>query len=128
MTEHKKCAGQVSVPGMRLVYKSCDKRGSLEHKGKWWCKIHHPPTVAARRDARHAAFYAERQEEWAAEKKKAEAEKKKAEQAQRDAADLATFRALAKRAVARLKVLRECNMVPADLEIELAKLAEERKP
>lgn len=37
--------------------------------------------------------------------------------------ELEAFRALAKRAVARLKVLRECGMVPADLEIELAKLA-----
>lgn len=37
----------------------CVRRGTLEHNGKTWCKIHHPPTVKAKDDARRATLDAE---------------------------------------------------------------------
>ena len=40
--------------------KICRLTGKLEHDGKMWCAIHHPPTVAAKKAARDAAW----QEKW----------------------------------------------------------------
>ncbi len=38
----------------------------MEHEGKHYCKTHHPPTVAAKMEARHAKW----QSEWAAKQAK----------------------------------------------------------
>jgi hypothetical protein len=32
---------------------SCSKKAKYEHKGEWYCKTHHPPTVRAKTDARN---------------------------------------------------------------------------
>lgn len=61
-----KCCGQVSPPGSYRSY-NCGKNASLEHDGKHYCKLHHPPTVWAKRDARNAKWDAE----WEEKKKKA---------------------------------------------------------
>lgn len=67
MSEAKpKCCGQVSPPGSYRSY-NCGKNASLEHDGKHYCKLHHPPTVWAKRDARNAKWDAE----WEEKKKKA---------------------------------------------------------
>jgi hypothetical protein len=113
--EFVKCVGRIYRD--RNSY-PCDKRGTLEHDSKHWCKTHHPPTREARDAARDAKWCADL-------KAKQSRESQKLAQQLRDAADLARFRELAKRAVARLKVLREFNQAPADLEIELAAMAEE---
>lgn len=67
MSEAKpKCCGQVCPPGSYRSY-NCGKNASLEHDGKHYCKLHHPPTVWAKRDARNAKWDAE----WEEKKKKA---------------------------------------------------------
>lgn len=36
---------------------SCGKPAPLEHEGKWYCKMHHPPTAGARKAAKpHCAL------------------------------------------------------------------------
>lgn len=67
MSEAKpKCCGQVCPPGSYRSY-NCGKNASLGHDGKHYCKLHHPPTVWAKRDARNAKWDAE----WEEKKKKA---------------------------------------------------------
>lgn len=44
------CAGRV-LHGAR-EYPCRAKYPKLEHDGKWWCRLHHPPTVKARNDER----------------------------------------------------------------------------
>lgn len=63
-----KCCGQVSPPGSYRSY-NCGKNASLEHDGKHYCKLHHPPTVWAKRDARNAKLDAE----WEEKKRRADA-------------------------------------------------------
>lgn len=58
MTDTRKCVGQVNGGG-RFGYfhrHGCAKNGTLEHEGKWYCKLHHPPTVKAKSDARMEAY------------------------------------------------------------------------
>ena len=52
MSEHK-CAGEVWD---RFHFRPCDRAGSYEHEGRWYCKPHHPPTEQAKRDARDKKF------------------------------------------------------------------------
>lgn len=42
----------------------CSNKGKLEHDGKLWCGIHHPPTEAARKEKRDVIKEAERQAQW----------------------------------------------------------------
>lgn len=85
---HTKCAGRTHIKGVRLSTYPCDKRGTLEHDGKLWCKTHHPPTAIAKQEARDAAWRA---------RMRAESESKiqKLKSIQKDAAALARFRKLA---------------------------------
>jgi hypothetical protein len=46
----------------RFGNQRCAYNASLQHKGKWYCGLHHPPTVKAKRDKRDAA----KREKWAA--------------------------------------------------------------
>jgi hypothetical protein len=46
----------------------CNKTASLEHEGKHYCKLHHPPTIAAKREAQNAKWRAQ----WEARDKAAE--------------------------------------------------------
>jgi hypothetical protein len=51
--EKTQCAGQVVRKGAdvwRTKYEQCGKRGAHEHEGKFYCKTHHPPTVATKRE------------------------------------------------------------------------------
>lgn len=57
----ERCAGRVWMAG-RYFPGSCSKEGVIEHGGRFWCKIHHPPTVAERTARRNAAKQAERDE------------------------------------------------------------------
>lgn len=52
---------------------------SLEHNGRWYCKMHHPPTLKAKADAKYAAWQAK----WDA----ARDTKKKADDIQRQCSD-----------------------------------------
>lgn len=40
----------------------CSRNGKLEHDGKFYCGLHHPPTVLAKRDAQSAAWAKEWEE------------------------------------------------------------------
>ena len=44
----------------------CDKKAKHEHEGHWYCKIHHPPTVRAKTDARNEKW----EKEWAAKRER----------------------------------------------------------
>ena len=74
-----KCCGSVCPPGSYRSY-ACGKNASLEHDGKHYCKLHHPPTVWAKRDARNAKWDAEFEEK---QKRTAEASAAAAEQKRR---------------------------------------------
>lgn len=39
----------------------CQRNGSVERDGKWWCKQHDPEAVKARREAKRAKSNAERE-------------------------------------------------------------------
>lgn len=48
MSDQHKCAGEVwQMQG----FFPCTKTGRHKHEGKWYCKLHHPPTVQAKRAA-----------------------------------------------------------------------------
>lgn len=49
MTDKHFCAGRVWSPGA-MISSACMNNGKHEHDGKWWCRMHHPPTVQARRE------------------------------------------------------------------------------
>ena len=67
MTGKHRCAGRVWHDGS-FYSSACMNNGKHEHGGKWWCKVHHPPTVKVKRE--------ERERKWD--------EKHQAEQAQRE--------------------------------------------
>ena len=55
----------------------CGKNATLEHEGKWYCKTHHPPTVAAKdaaRDAKWRAESAARDKKWKDEQRVAQSQ------------------------------------------------------
>lgn len=58
----------------------CGRKAVYEHEGKHYCKTHHPPTVQAKRDAKHAEWQRRWNADHAAAKAKQEA---LAEQARR---------------------------------------------
>ena len=72
------CEGRVWT-GLR--YCPCDKIGRQEHDGKWYCKRHHPPTVAAKEAARKEKWEAD----WAAQKRAMEEAQAAREEVQRRA-------------------------------------------
>jgi len=79
-TEKVPCAGRVMHAGAwRTV--QCSKSGSLEHEGRHFCKLHHPPTVKAKHDASIEAMHAK----WADEKAKADAKAQEAAEQKRRA-------------------------------------------
>ena len=61
------CAGQSWDRAGCGSWYPCSKGGTLEYDGKWWCKTHHPPSVAARdkalRDKWKSEWYAKEQQE-----------------------------------------------------------------
>jgi hypothetical protein len=61
-----------AAPGGR----PCGKNAKYEHEGKWFCKIHHPPTVAEKNKARNERW----EKKWAAHCERVE---QKAEQQRR---------------------------------------------
>lgn len=71
MAEKHMCCEQVH---RGYWHSPCLKTAAYEHEGKWYCTIHHPPTVIAKNDARSAKWNAEREE-----KKKRQEEKQAAE-------------------------------------------------
>lgn len=58
MTEKRECVGRVNGEGRYGSFnrRYCDKNATLEHDGKWYCKLHHPPTVKAKSAARMEAY------------------------------------------------------------------------
>jgi hypothetical protein len=62
----EECSGRT---GRGFHRYGCTKKGTLEHDGKWWCKQHHPPTVAAKAEARRTAWRSERDAQVAAERR-----------------------------------------------------------
>lgn len=48
---------------------ACGKKAAYEHKGKWYCKTHHPPTVQAKSEARYEKWKSEWDEKAEAEKR-----------------------------------------------------------
>jgi hypothetical protein len=45
------CIGRVWSPGSFHSHQ-CGKTAQYEHEGRWYCKTHHPPTIAAKAKAR----------------------------------------------------------------------------
>jgi hypothetical protein len=45
------CVGRAWSPGAFRSHQ-CGKTAQYEHEGQWYCKTHHPPTVAAKAEAR----------------------------------------------------------------------------
>ena len=72
------CEGQVWT-GLR--YYPCNNIGRQEHDGKWYCKRHHPPTVAAKEAARKEKWEAD----WAEQKRAMEEARAAREETQRRA-------------------------------------------
>jgi hypothetical protein len=54
MSETHRCSGQVQDTGGWGRFYSCDRKGSIQEAGKWWCKTHAPSAVQAREDASRA--------------------------------------------------------------------------
>jgi hypothetical protein len=67
------CVGRAWSPGAFRSHQ-CGKTAAYEHDGQWYCKTHHPPTIAAKANAREE----ERDRKWRYEKSlrdKADAER-----------------------------------------------------
>lgn len=75
-TDKRPCAGTITH-GWHSY--SCDRNGKLDHNGKSYCGLHHPPTVQAKRQARDAVwlnkFDAERKAREIAERDRLEKER-----------------------------------------------------
>jgi len=65
-----KCVGRAWSPGAFRSHQ-CEATAKYEHEGQWYCKTHHPPTVAAKFQARQAERERERNEQAAAQKQAA---------------------------------------------------------
>lgn len=114
-TEVVKCAAQVRDRDARWpTYLPCSKRGTLEHDGKRWCKTHHPPTRAAKSEAKEAAWRAK----W-------NADRRAFEQKARDAADIPKFRDLAKRAAELVEHLKADGVSTFGVVHDLAEMHKE---
>ncbi len=57
----ERCAGSAQIGGPG-PFSQCRFKGTLEHEGKRYCRIHHPPTVKSKNDEKHRKWQAE----WAA--------------------------------------------------------------
>jgi len=55
MSDEQKHACAAQVLSNYAQY-SCGRAAAHEHKGKYFCKMHHPPTAQAKRMAKQAAF------------------------------------------------------------------------
>lgn len=60
--DETRCGKQVQSDGMGFHYHQCQRKGVVEHEGKWYCKQHDPKEVARRREAQTKKWNAE----WAA--------------------------------------------------------------
>jgi hypothetical protein len=70
------------VYGSSFLGHMCQNKGAYEHEGKPYCKLHHPPTILAKDEARNAAFKADRarvNEARNAEKTQADEQKRRAD-------------------------------------------------
>lgn len=58
MTDTRECNVRVRGDGRwgAINRRPCGKEATLEHEGKWYCKLHHPPTIKNKRDARAEAY------------------------------------------------------------------------
>jgi hypothetical protein len=75
------CVGRAWSP---VAFRShqCSKTAKYEHEGQWYCKTHHPPTIAAKANARQE----ERDRKWRYENSlRDKAEAKRAEMKRRAA-------------------------------------------
>ncbi len=63
MSEQHQCVGQVFGAG-NYFGRMCGRTAKYEHNGKWYCKMHHPPTVKQKQEEKHVAF----EREWAAQR------------------------------------------------------------
>ena len=68
MSDKPKCPTTVYGDTWSTRGHACGRTGAYEHEGKHYCKMHHPPTVKAKREAKHAKWIAEAQAKRAAEK------------------------------------------------------------
>ena len=59
MSAHK-CEESVRVPGRWPRFNPCGKSAKVENNGKWYCGIHSPDAVAARRAKSDAKWQANR--------------------------------------------------------------------
>lgn len=58
--ERKRCEAMVYRTHLGWLDSNvCNRTGQLEHEGRWWCKVHHPPTIAARKANKEAERRAE---------------------------------------------------------------------
>jgi hypothetical protein len=64
MNEQHKCSGNIRKDWHSYP---CSKNGKLEHEGRFYCGMHHPPTVLAKNQAKTAAWHKEWDEKRAAE-------------------------------------------------------------
>ena len=53
----EKCAGKTWVG---WEWRPCTYNGKLNYAGGLWCKIHHPPTLEAKRNQKHSTWENER--------------------------------------------------------------------
>ena len=102
-----KCCGRYLPTGSWESY-PCGKNASMEHEGKHYCKTHHPPTVAAKQDARMAKWRAE----WDAQRAREQAASDAAAEQKRraDAYDQLVDRV--KELEGALRDAVDCGMVP----------------
>lgn len=71
MSKKHKCPARIY--GARWGGHACPNSGKYEHEGVMFCKLHHPPTVKAKREAKYAQWDAEYQAKREAEKQAAAA-------------------------------------------------------
>jgi len=65
--ENNMCVGEVHEDGRSAGFHQCCRKGSLEYKGKKYCKTHYPPNEEAKRKEREERWeknWAERKKEW----------------------------------------------------------------
>ena len=61
ITEKHTCEKLVFPDSFCLHGHSCGRTATLMHEGQWYCKTHHPPTIAARWKVKQDAWDAERE-------------------------------------------------------------------
>ena len=62
-TRLSQCSKRISESGSWGTYNQCKRKGVVVFEGKPYCQQHHPPTIAAKREAHYLAS----QEKWSKE-------------------------------------------------------------